>query len=222
MRDDDVRSSCFASLDVLCAKHGGEVPYTTGLDEGFPFRGRRVPFLSRYKGIHRAAAQRGAAALSINTSHASPCEDQETPDGTLYAYRAGSPDQPDNRALRAAYELQVPLAYFVGTRPGWYQPLYPCFVAHDDPVGRRVLVTPGRMAGPLEEREAWLPEGPLERRYVVQETRVRVHQARFRGRVLPVYREQCAICRLKELRLLDAAHMWEISRSAVTQSSATG
>lgn len=102
MRDDDVRSSCFASFDVLCAKHGGEVPYTTGLDEGFPFRGRRVPFLSRYKGIHRAAAQRDAAALSINTSHASPYEDQETPDETLYAYRAGSPDQPDNRALRVS------------------------------------------------------------------------------------------------------------------------
>jgi putative restriction endonuclease len=37
--------------------------------------------------------------------------------------------------------------------------------------------------------------------------RVRVHQARFRGRVLPAYRDQCAVCRLKELRLLDAAHI---------------
>jgi putative restriction endonuclease len=37
--------------------------------------------------------------------------------------------------------------------------------------------------------------------------RFRVHQARFRGRVLPAYRDQCAVCRLKELRLLDAAHI---------------
>ncbi len=37
--------------------------------------------------------------------------------------------------------------------------------------------------------------------------RVRVHQARFRGRVLPAYTSQCTICRLKEIRLLDAAHI---------------
>jgi putative restriction endonuclease len=30
---------------------------------------------------------------------------------------------------------------------------------------------------------------------------------RFRGQVLPAYRDQCAICRLKELPLLDAAHI---------------
>jgi hypothetical protein len=29
----------------------------------------------------------------------------------------GSIDQPDNRALRAAHDLQVPLAYFVGRGP---------------------------------------------------------------------------------------------------------
>ena len=34
-----------------------------------------------------------------------------------------------------------------------------------------------------------------------------MHQAQFRGRVLPAYLGQCAICRLKETRLLDAAHI---------------
>jgi putative restriction endonuclease len=63
------------------------------------------------------------------------------------------------------------------------------------------------MAGPFEEREPVLLEDPIERRYAVREMRVRVHQARFRGRVIPAYRTQCAICRLKELRLLDAAHI---------------
>jgi putative restriction endonuclease len=37
--------------------------------------------------------------------------------------------------------------------------------------------------------------------------KVRLHQGRFRGIVLPAYRERCAICRLKEMRLLDAAHI---------------
>ena len=68
MRDDDVRSSCFASLDVLSARFGEEVPYPGGLAEGFNFRGGKVPFLSTQKGIFRAAAQSGPAALSIQTS----------------------------------------------------------------------------------------------------------------------------------------------------------
>jgi putative restriction endonuclease len=207
VRDDDVRSSCFASLDVLCAKFGEDVPYQEGLDAGFPFRGRRVPFMSRIKGIYRAAAQRGPAALSINTSFKSPYGDEETADGVLYAYRAGAVDQADNRALRAAHELAVPLVYFVGTRPGWYRPFYPCYVVDDDPVSRSVLVTKGEMTGPFEEREPVLSEDVIERRYAVREMRVRVHQARFRGRVIPAYTSQCAICRLKEVRLLDAAHI---------------
>ena len=103
MLDDDIRASCFASLDVLCAKHGTELPYAGGLDAGFAFRGRRVPFLNYQKGIYRAAVQRGPAALSVNTSFKSPYDDAETPDGFLYAYRAGDVDQPDNRALRAGY-----------------------------------------------------------------------------------------------------------------------
>lgn len=207
MRDDDVRSSMFASLDVLCAKHGPEVPYRDGLAAGFAFRGRRIPFLNFQKGIYRAAAQRGPAALSVNTSFRSPYDDAETPDGFAYAYRAGPIDQPDNNALRAAYTLQVPLAYFVGTRPGWYRPDWPVFVTTDDPAARLVTLTPGRMVGPYDEREPLLPGDQIERRYAVRETRVRLHQARFRARVLPAYANQCTICRLKETRLLDAAHI---------------
>jgi putative restriction endonuclease len=207
VRDDDIRSSLFASLDVLCAKHGPEVPYRDGLDAGFAFRGRRVPFLNFQKGIYRAAAQSGPAALSVNTSFRSPYDDAETDDGFAYAYRAGDVDQSDNRALRAAHDLQVPLAYFVGTRPGWYRPEWPVFVTTDDPTNRRVTLTPGRMVGPYDEREPLLPGDPIERRYAVRETRVRLHQARFRARVLPAYANQCTICRLKETRLLDAAHI---------------
>jgi putative restriction endonuclease len=206
-RDDDVRSSCFAALDVLCAQHGPEVPYAGALELGFAFRGRRVPFLNRQKGIFRAAAQRGPAALAVVTSYASPYGDAETPDGFLYAYRAGSVDQADNRALRAACHLQAPLVYYVGTRPGWYRPERPVYVTADDPVAGFVTLTPGRMAGPLDEPEPLLPADPIERRYAVRETRVRLHQARFRARVLPAYSNQCSICRLKERRLLDAAHI---------------
>ena len=88
---------------MLCAKFGPELPYKGALDQGFAFRGRRIPFLNFQKGIYKAAAQSGPAALSVNTSYKSPYDDQETPDGFIYAYRAGDIDQPDNRALRAAF-----------------------------------------------------------------------------------------------------------------------
>jgi hypothetical protein len=101
MRDEDVRTSCFSHLAILCAEFGDEVPYRNGLDRGFPFRGQRVPFLNLQKGIFRAGAQRGPAALSVQTSARSPYADVETPDGFLYDYRAGSVELADNRALRS-------------------------------------------------------------------------------------------------------------------------
>ena len=90
MQDEDLRASCFAALDVLCARHGSDVPYAGGLDQGFAFRGTRVPFLNYQKGIYRSAGQKGPAALSVNTSYKSPYDDEETPRGFRYAYRTGS------------------------------------------------------------------------------------------------------------------------------------
>ncbi len=196
-----------AHLSVLVAEFGEDVPYAGGLSRGFPFRGTRVPFLNYQKGIYRARVQTGPAALAIQTSSKSPYDDEILADGFLYAYRAGALDQPDNRALRAAHELQVPLVYYIGTRPGWYKPVFPVYVSADDPAARMVTVTPGELRGPLDEPTPVPLEDPIERRYAVRETRVRLHQARFRGRVVPAYASQCAICRLKELRLLDAAHI---------------
>jgi putative restriction endonuclease len=196
-----------AQLSILVAQFGEDVPYIGGLDRGFAFRGTRIPYLNRQKGIYRSKVQRGPAALSIQTSAKSPYDDEILADGFAYAYRAGDVNQPDNRALRAAYDLQVPIVYFFGTRPGWYTPLFPCFVRADDPVARRVTVTPGALRGPIDEPEPVALDDPIERRYAVRETRVRLHQARFRARVVPAYDSRCAICSLRELRLLDAAHI---------------
>lgn len=206
-RDDDIRMACFLALDALRAQFGDDLPYVGALDRGFAFRGARVPFLNYQKGIYRAAIQRGPVALSINTSFKSPYDDEATDQGFLYAYRAGEISQPDNRALRAAHELQLPMAYFIGTRPGWYRPVYPCYVAEDHPHDRRVLISPGVIDDTRPEPAAVPLEDDLSRRYLVRETKVRLHQARFRGLVLPAYRDQCTICRLKEVRLLDAAHI---------------
>ena len=207
-RDEEVRVRCFLALDALRARYGNDLPFVGALSDGFVYGGRRVPFLNRQKGIYRSAVQKGPAALSIQTSFkGGPYDDVETDDGFLYAYRAGPIDQPDNRALRQAHALQVPLAYFRSTRPGWYRVEYPCYITDDDPVARHVLVTPGRMAGTLEDPEPVPIVTGVERNYAVREMRVRQHQGRFRALVMQAYRDRCTICRLRELRLLDAAHI---------------
>jgi len=208
VRDDDVRSACFAALDVLQAKWGADVPYEA-LRDGFNFRGRRVPFLNRAYGIYRAAgAQRGAAALSVNSSPKQiRYRDEQTPDGVLYRYQGDGPENHFNRWLRNAHLLDVPIVSFVGTRPNWYRPIYPTYIERDEPEVLRVLLTFGKMRGPYDEREPVHIPDEIERRYVVREVKQRIHQAQFRGVVLPAYRDRCAICRLREVRLLDAAHI---------------
>ncbi len=208
-RDDEVRVRCFLALDALKAKFGEDLPYEGGLKHGFNLGGTRVPFLNYQKGIHRAAVQRGPAALSIQTSFKSPYGDEETDEGLRYAYRAGDVDQPDNKALRYAFVLGVAIVYFKSMRPGWFRAVYPVFVEEDDRAAREVFVAPGRWAGSLEEPEAVPIANAVERRYAVRETRARLHQGRFRALVLQAYRDRCTICRLRELRLLDAAHIVE-------------
>jgi putative restriction endonuclease len=207
VRDDDIRASCFAQLAILAAQHGEEIPYRGVLEHGFRFRGRRIPYLNFQKGIYRAAAQSGPAALSIQTSYNSPYADAPTEDGWVYAYRAGLGGRADNSALEAAHALGVPLVYFVATRRGWYEPIFPVFVVETDAATERALVQPGAFRGPVDEPDPVVLDDPIERRYVFRQTRVRLHQRRFRWRVIPAYRHQCAVCRLKEVRLLDAAHI---------------
>src|SRR3954468_12474711 len=100
------------------------------LREGFVHAGERISFGSFQKGIHRSAAQRGPAALTLTTSFKDPYTDRydDVDAAFTYAYRAGPIDQADNRALRAAYELQTPLIYFRGLSPGQYLVVTPVFV----------------------------------------------------------------------------------------------
>jgi HNH endonuclease len=83
----------------------------------------------------------------------------------------------------------------------------PLYVERDEPDELRVLLTFGKMRGPYDEREPVHIPDEIKRRYVVREVKLRIHQAQFRGAVLPAYQDRCAICRLREVWLLDAAHI---------------
>lgn len=190
----------------------GDLVPREALREGFVFRGERVPFSSFQKGIHRARQMRGPAALSLFTTppregRAPPYADEVDVESGLivYHYRAGSIEQADNRALRAAHELRTPLIYFMGVSPSRYFPIAPVFVAENDPSERAVLLQVGI---PLVDVQPGGPVSPLDARaYALRTVRARLHQQRFRHVVLRAYQHRCTICALRERELVQAAHI---------------
>ena len=127
-----------------------------------------------------AQVQRGPVALALTTSFKDPYADTFDQAGALftYAYRSGPTDQPDNRALRAAYELQTPLVYFRALAPSQYLVVAPMFVTHDDRGARAVVLEPGL---PIQDMQpGGLVSGPEMRAYTTRETRIRLHQQRFK------------------------------------------
>lgn len=190
-RDDQLRAAMFAALGALTLRWGDDVPMRGGLDGGFRFDGRRVPFRNPQKGIFRASAQVGPAALAIVTTRNGPyADDQPSEDGWWYAYQGLDPAHADNRALRSSYELQTPLVHFWQTRKGWYKPIFLAYVVEDDPVELRVHLSIGRLTS---TSGSVLDPDPIPRRYANRLVRTRLHQARFRGVVVQAYRSRCAI-----------------------------
>lgn len=125
--------------------------------------------------------------------------------GIFYRYRAGSPDQPDNRALRAAYELQCPLIYFRGIAPGQYQVIAPVFVTADDPQAGIVRIEVGLPYQDTQGEGIVSSEGARREQFALVARRL--DQVRFRRDVMRAYRSRCAVCRLKEPQLVEAAHI---------------
>ena len=208
VRDDDVRSACFAALDVLQAKWGADVPYAT-LAEGFNFCGWRVPFLNRGLRdlpVERRTALTGRPVPQQLLPSRTGTSTSRHPTACFIATRATT-RRTTSTAGCGGPTCSTCRSYFVGTRLNWYRPIYPTYVEQDEPAELRVLLTFGKMRGPYDEREpVHIPDG-IERRYVVREVKQRIHQAQFRGAVLLAYRDRCTICRLREVQLLDAAHI---------------
>jgi putative restriction endonuclease len=206
-----LRQAAITRAQELSDAYDGLVPLAA-LRNGFRFRGQRISFGSFYKGIHHPKELEGAAALTLMTAaerpgKARPYEDEIDLDSgaILYHYRSGALDQPDNRALEAAHELQSPLIYFKGIAPGQYVVIAPVFIRVNDPGSRLVLLDKG-----LEGIDTQ-PGGPVStpdmRRYALREVRVRLHQQRFRQDVLRAYRQRCTVCALRGHDLVQAAHI---------------
>jgi len=179
--------------------------------EGFEFEGARISYGSFQRGIHRSSRQSGPGALTVTTTPPVPGKVPPYDDGLdeqtgtfLYHYRTGSPDIADNRALRAAAELQAPLIYFKGIAPGQYMPIAPVF-AIDQPAEHLVQLAKGL---PHQDTAGeGMVSSEIVRRYEFREVRRRMHQVQFRRDVLYAYRDRCAICSLNQPDLLEASHI---------------
>jgi putative restriction endonuclease len=217
--DFDLRRAALDQVRDLSRRFDDIIPIDA-LRAGFRFEGQRLSFGSFYSGIFRPSQCRGPAALTLTTtppklSGDAPYDDgyDESTGSFVYHYRsprqataaAQRAAEADNRALRTAHELAVPLIYFHGIAPGQYTAVAPVFVTADDPAQRIVRLEAGLPVA--DTTSAGLVSGQDLRAYATRETLVRLHQHRFRVTVLHAYRERCAVCALREASLLQAAHI---------------
>jgi putative restriction endonuclease len=209
--DRAIRLAAFDWLTELRSQEGDVLPRSTLL-RGFEFSGRRIGLMSPQQGIWKPAVCE--LPLSIATTRGGPYSDSfDSATGRIrYSYRGSDPQHRDNVGLRTAMRDRIPLVYFHAIEPGQYLAAYPVFVVADDPVGLSfgVLVDDvSTLAGEIEAPGHRVAEDDSEARraYITATVRRRLHQVAFRQRVLHAYREMCALCRLRHLELLDAAHI---------------
>lgn len=187
--------------------HDGNRPIRWDELEEFEFDGQPFKLKDRQRGIRKPREL--TAALSITTTYTPPNRprryaDELGADGLIrYKWRDDA-QEADNRALREAVRQGVPLIWFFGIAPGVYQPIYPVFVIAEEPELQQFVIAPDSVRGIVVPGQ---PIGEHLRRYVLRQTRQRLHQPVFRATVLHAYETRCAVCALRHPELLDAAHI---------------
>ncbi|MGD0866759.1 MAG: hypothetical protein ABSA49_14515, partial [Rhizomicrobium sp.] len=128
--DAPTRAAAFAEVRRLSKIHGNL--NSQHLAAGFQYEGARIPFVNPQRGIFKPRQMKNL--LSIKTVYPRPgrrvwYDDQREvhqqifsgDESVDYAFMGTNPDAADNRWLRDAMDLQVPVIYFLGTAPGIYQ-----------------------------------------------------------------------------------------------------
>ena len=211
--DERLRASASEYVRALELRNGGLVSQQE-LD-AFEFEGKRIPLLQHMRGIRVVAGL--DAALTIRTTYRlrpedRPYEDDIGADGyPRYKWRGTDSESHDNRALREAMILGKPLIWFIAVSAGVFRPLR-VWLVDEEPDHHQFVVAPSEDLRAQWGREFSHPaDEALQRQYVDEVVKRRVHQPLFRQRVLVAYARQCALCRLRHTALLDAAHIREDS-----------
>jgi putative restriction endonuclease len=205
--DDVVRSAALAWIEKITL--GGALPVTREqLAHDFHIDGARFALVDRGRGIRKPAGWQ--AALSIMTAVAStggqrPYADDEGPDGLhRYKLRRDQRGSAENEGLRVAMRDQLPLIWFYGLKPGVFNAIAPVYLTAEEPDQDQFV-----LALTADQRGV-IPGSPVEevlRRYLITETKRRLHQPVFASQVMLAYETKCAVCTLAHRELLDAAHI---------------
>jgi putative restriction endonuclease len=202
-----IREAMFEELDRRIALSGdGNLSWE--LTERFSFFGEAISMRqARGKGINKP--RQLSAALSITTAYRGPnsqrpYEDSIGDDGyPRYKYESRDPNLSTNRAMRAAMQAGLPMAYFIGVRKAVYRPVFPVYVIGEDQGNLEFALSFARHDVGIDLGRLSAPE----KVYAARMTRQRLHQPVFREQVLHAYSSTCAVCRLRHPELLDAAHI---------------
>lgn len=199
---DEIAIRAAAMLWLQDVTMGGTLTVTREqLANDFSFAGERFPLVDRGRGIRKPAGWR--AALSIMTAQGRPYADEEGVDGLhRYQLRRDQRGAAENESLRVALRDQAPLIWFYGVAPGIFNATFPVWIKVEEP-GRFVLAL-------TDIQRTVQPYSPVEetfRRYLIAETKRRLHQPVFASEVMLAYETRCAVCRIGHRELLDAAHI---------------
>lgn len=218
--DHQIRLKAFEHLTNLPKQDG--LLHRDQIREGFYFNGERIALYNPGSGIHKPCQMETLLAITTffpKSPNQATYRDQidiyhkiyENVDILDYSFRGDNPMHQDNQYLLRAYNDKIPIIYFIGIEGGNFLPEFPVYVESWNP---QKLVAKINL-NPLRKRQNLKIqfEDPLlthiERRYTHTTAKARLHQARFRTKVMQAYGSRCAISGFPEPSLIDVAHIVE-------------
>lgn len=211
-----VRLAAFAALERLAIANRGRLAWRD-INDGFRFRGDKVHFANRARGIFKPRQM--TAALSVKTTEPragrrSWYRDQGSVldvETGLFSYDlARDTARHSNDSLRVAFERKAPLIYFLAVRPAVYEVIWPVWVEQfSQTKGRALLAAADSAHANVSWVEALLASDveSRPRSYYLVESRRRNHQAWFSSRTKSAYGYRCAFSGLPLRDLLVGAHI---------------
>lgn len=178
------------------------------LRTAYSYNGVNIPLIATQQGIHNPPMF--SETLAVVSTQKSKYSDLFIDEWMMeYDYESQGTES-YNTKLRKAFINRIPIIYLKQVKAGLYQPFINVYVVGDDK-SRGKFVLDFRSAGNIEpitgKHEILIPTSEIEKKYSMQQTKRRMHQPAFRAAVLTAYSQQCTICRLQHVSLLDAAHI---------------
>ncbi len=209
--DHSVRMAAFRFLEEQTHLVGEDGALRRSLlERGFTYDGQRVPLLGP-QGIFKPRVLR-SIPLSITTWYPSwrARNGPTTMHLVLTGYCVigiGERTLPITRTWDCARRCssRCPLSTSTASCPAC-TPEWPVFIVGDTPALLTFTVSVDeRTFASLGNVE--IEESTIRRRYATRLFRQRLHQTAFRERVVRAYQHHCAVCRLKRVELIEAAHI---------------